>query len=321
MPQSSLSVPSYVLAVPHPNAVVLGSVRLLGMQNDATDRASADATTHAGDRTTAHADAANAPADAPANAIVTSSLLTRRLLAPNPGPMTLDGTNSYLIAAPDAASVVAVDPGPLDDEHLQKLVAAGPVELVLITHQHADHTAASVAFAALTGAPVRAFDPAFCVNGDPLTDGELIEAAGTRIRVIATPGHTADSVCFALLDDGPTGSVLTGDTVLGRGTTIIGHPDGTLADYLASLETLRALGPATVLPAHGPVLPDLAALCDAYLAHRHERLDQVRRALAELGPDATVGQVTDLVYSDTDASVRFAAEASVRTQLAYLRGN
>lgn len=248
-----------------------------------------------------------------------TSLLTRSLLAPNAGPMTLDGTNSYLIAAPGAASIVVVDPGPLDDTHLQSLAAAGPVALVLITHKHADHTAASVDFARLTGAQVRAFDPAFCVGGDPLTDGELIDAAGTRIRVIATPGHTADSVCFHLPDDGPDGSVLTGDTILGRGTTIIGHPDGTLADYLDSLATLRALGPATVLPAHGPTQPDLAALCDSYLAHRQERLDQVRQALAVLGTDATPAQVTDLVYADTDASVRFAAEASVRTQLAYLR--
>lgn len=252
--------------------------------------------------------------------IESTSPLTRRLLAPNPGPMSLDGTNSYLISAPGVASVVVVDPGPLDEAHLQKLAAEGPVELVLITHRHPDHTAASVAFAELTGAPVRASDSAFCVNGEPLTAGEMIEAAGTRIRVVATPGHTADSVCFQLPDDGPDGSVLTGDTVLGRGTTIIGHPDGTLAEYLASLETLRALGPATVLPAHGPVLPDLGAICDAYLAHRRERLEQVRQALIVLGAAATVEQVTDLVYADTDAAVRFAAEASVRTQLAYLRG-
>lgn len=235
--------------------------------------------------------------------------------------MSLDGTNSYLIAAPGAMTVVVVDPGPLDQAHLEGLAAAGPVELVLITHKHPDHSAASAAFAQLTGAPVRAFDPAFCVDGEPLTDGELIVAAGTRIRVITTPGHTADSVCFHLPDDGPTGSVLTGDTILGLGTTVIGHPDGTLAEYLSSLETLRALGPATVLPAHGPTLHDLAAICDSYLAHRRERLDQVRHALAMLGPDATTAQVTDLVYANTDASVRFAAEASVSTQLAYLRGS
>ncbi|HSP51478.1 MAG TPA: MBL fold metallo-hydrolase [Cryobacterium sp.] len=254
-----------------------------------------------------------------ADGIQRSSLLTRRLLAPNPGPMTLDGTNSYLIAAPGADSVVVVDPGPVDVDHLAALTEAGSIDLVLITHHHADHSAASERFARLTGARVRAFDPAFCVDGRPLTDGEQIEAGGTRIRVIATPGHTADSVCFQLPDDGPHGSVLTGDTILGRGTSIIAHPDGTLDGYLRSLAALRALGPATVLPAHGPVLPDLQAICDAYLAHRHQRLDEVRGALAELGPDATVALVTDRVYAHTDASVRFAAEASVHAQLAYLR--
>ncbi|MDJ0376835.1 MBL fold metallo-hydrolase [Cryobacterium sp. PH31-L1] len=249
-------------------------------------------------------------------AIMRTSPLTRSLLAPNAGPMTLDGTNSYLIRAPDSSGIVVVDPGPLDQGHLAALAAAGRVELVLITHRHADHTAASVRFAELSGAPVRAFDAAYCVGGDPLSDGELLSVAGTSIRVLATPGHTDDSVCLHLPGDGMAGSVLTGDTVLGRGTSIV---DASLADYLASLENLRALGPATVLPAHGPVLPDLAAICMAYLAHRHERLDQVRAALGELGSTATVAQVTDLVYAQTDAAVRFAAEASVTAQLVYLR--
>lgn len=252
----------------------------------------------------------------PDDIIHRTSSRTRSLLAPNAGPMTLDGTNSYLIGGPDSPSIVVVDPGPLDEGHLAALAAAGRVELVLITHRHADHTAASVRFAALTGAPVRAWDAAYCVNGEPLSDGELLSVAGTSIRVLATPGHTDDSVCLHLPGDGPTGSVLTGDTILGRGTSII---DGALGDYLASLKVLRTLGPATVLPAHGPVLPDLEAVCTAYLAHRHERLDQVRAALATLGSDASVAQVTDAVYAQADPAVRFAAEASVRAQLAYLR--
>ncbi|GAB3040216.1 MBL fold metallo-hydrolase [Parafrigoribacterium mesophilum] len=255
--------------------------------------------------------------DEPAAETVTT--MVRRLLAPNPGPMTLEGTNSYLVGATGSGSVVVVDPGPLDDTHLAAL-AATPVELVLLTHRHLDHSESRDAFATLTGAPVRAFDPALCIGGQPLTDGELIAAAGTRIRVVHTPGHTSDSVSFHLPDDGGTGVMLTGDTILGRGTTILDFPDGTLGDYLESLATLRAFGPATVLPAHGPVLPDLAAVCDAYLRHRRERLEQIRGALAQLGADASVAAVTDLVYVDAPDAVRFAAEASVRAQLAYLRG-
>ncbi|MFF2274652.1 MBL fold metallo-hydrolase [Agromyces sp. NPDC058126] len=260
------------------------------------------------------------------------SRLARTVLAPNAGPMTLDGTNSYVLQAPGARSTIVVDPGPADAGHLELLAGAGDVELVLITHHHADHTEGIDAFARLTGAPVRAIDPVFCRGAAPLADGERIVGAGIELEVLATPGHTADSACFALLgetgdpaEDGDRSplAVLTGDTVLGRGTTIIADPDGALGPYLDSLERLRALGtpgPVAVLPGHGPALPGLAAICDAYLAHRAERLDQVRAALARLGDDATVGEVTDLVYADTDASVRGAAEASMRAQLRYLRG-
>ena len=248
-----------------------------------------------------------------------ASAHTRALLAPNPGPMTLDGTNSYLVGAAGSDSVVVVDPGPDDPAHLETLAAAGPVALILITHRHADHTAGSADLSRLTGAPVRAFDPAFCIGGEQLTDGETIDVAGVSIRVVATPGHSADSVCFVLAGDGAGGSILTGDTILGRGTTVIAAPDGSLADYLASLSALSALGPRAVLPAHGPPLPNLELICDEYLAHRHERLDQVRAALRRLGADASTPAVTDLVYAGIDPAVRFAAEYSVEAQLAYLR--
>ncbi|MBG6179307.1 MBL fold metallo-hydrolase [Arthrobacter sp. CAN_A1] len=254
--------------------------------------------------------------------LITSSALARYRLAPNPGPMSLEGTNSYVLAAPAGGRgrrpVVIVDPGPLDEEHLAGLASAGPVELVLITHRHRDHTEAGERFHQLTGASVRAMDPAHCHGGDPLVDGEEITAAGVRIRVLATPGHTSDSVCFHLPDDGDTGSVLTGDTILGRGTTIIDYPDGRLGPYLDSLAKLNALGRAVVLPAHGPVLPDLAAVSLAYRQHRDERLDQIRAALARVGAGATVQDIADLVYADVDSSVRRAAEASVAAQLDYL---
>jgi glyoxylase-like metal-dependent hydrolase (beta-lactamase superfamily II) len=254
-----------------------------------------------------------------AQRIVRSTELTRFRLAPNPGPMSLHGTNSYVIAAPGAERTVVVDPGPLDEPHLQDLAQAGAVELILITHRHADHSAAAARFADLTGAPVRAADPAHCHGAGPLADGEVIHAAGVEIRVLATPGHTSDSVCFHLPHDGEHGSVLTGDTILGLGTTVLDYPDGTLGQYLASLDRLELLGQATVLPAHGPMLPALDAIVRAYRDHRQDRLAQVRAALADLGPDAAVVDVADAVYAAVDPAVRPAAELSVAAQLHYLR--
>ncbi len=255
-----------------------------------------------------------------ARAPVRSTELTRFRLAPNPGPMSLHGTNSYVIAAPGSPGVVIVDPGPLDEEHLRELTQFGVVELILITHRHADHTAAAARFAELTGAPVRAADPAHCHGGEPLREGEVLHAAGVEIRVLATPGHTSDSVCFHLPGDGSHGAVLTGDTILGLGTTVLDYPDGTLGDYLASLDRLESLGPATVLPAHGPILPALDSIVRAYRDHRNDRLGQIRTALHELGEDAGVREVADLVYAAVDPSVRPAAELSVAAQLDYLRG-
>ncbi|QSZ49226.1 MBL fold metallo-hydrolase [Arthrobacter sp. D5-1] len=248
-----------------------------------------------------------------------SSDLTRFRLAPNPGPMSLDGTNSYIIGAPGSGHVAVVDPGPADERHLAVLAAAGTVDVVLITHRHADHTEASARFHQLTGAPVRAASAEHCHGGEPLTDGEVLTAGGVEIRVVATPGHTSDSVCFHLPGDGPVGSVLTGDTILGRGTTVLDYPDGRLGDYLASLDRLEALGPAILLPAHGPVLPALDEKCREYRDHREQRLDQIRAALKNLGPDASISAVTDAVYPDVDPSVRWAAETSVAAQLDYLR--
>jgi glyoxylase-like metal-dependent hydrolase (beta-lactamase superfamily II) len=193
--------------------------------------------------------------------------------------------------------------------------------VILLTHRHFDHSDAAPALHEATGAPVRAFDPKLCRGGQSLEDGELIEDAGVRLRVLATPGHTSDSVCFAMESDaGEPTAVLTGDTILGRGTTVVAHPDGALGPYLDSLRALHDLGALAVLPGHGPELTSLAMVTEEYLAHREERLVQIRDALDRLGQDATARQIVEDVYADVDQSVWWAAELSVRAQLDYLRG-
>ena len=233
------------------------------------------------------------------------------VLAPNPGVMTLDGTNTWVLRAPGAEGCVVVDPGPLHEEHLAAVAACGPVEVVLLTHGHDDHSEGAPRFAALTGAPVRALDPRHRLGDEGLVDGDVVVAAGLEVRVLHTPGHTSDSLSFVV-----GGSVLTGDTVLGRGTTVVAHPDGVLGDYLESLRRLQDLGDLTVLPGHGPELPSAGEAAAHYLAHREQRLEQVRAAVAAGAREPRA--VVEVVYADVDRALWPAAELSVRAQLAYL---
>jgi glyoxylase-like metal-dependent hydrolase (beta-lactamase superfamily II) len=242
------------------------------------------------------------------------------LLAENPSPLTLDGTNTWVVRAPGDEACVVVDPGEEDDEHLRRVAAQGPVALVLLTHRHHDHAGGARRFADLTGSPVRALDRSLVLGSEALADGDVVTAAGVELRVVATPGHTSDSLSFLLDGPGADPAVLTGDTILGRGTTVIAHPDGALGPYLGSLRRLADLAPGTaVLPGHGPELPDAPAVARAYLAHREERLEQVRAALTQLGPDTTPRQVVEVVYADVDRALWPAAELSVRAQLDHLR--
>ncbi|MGH8859963.1 MAG: MBL fold metallo-hydrolase [Jatrophihabitantaceae bacterium] len=238
------------------------------------------------------------------------------LLQRNPGPLTLDGTNTWLLADPSSTATIVVDPGESDDAHLRVvLAAAGDVALIVLTHRHFDHSQAAPALHEATGAPVRAVDPSLCLGGDPLTGGTELAAAGVTVLVLETPGHTSDSACL-VLDSGP---VLTGDTILGRGTTVVAHPDGALGPYLDSLRILRGLGDVPALPGHGPELPSLGAVAAHYLEHRAERLDQVRAAVDTLGAGATPRAIVEHVYADVDPSLWDAAELSVNAQLDYLR--
>jgi glyoxylase-like metal-dependent hydrolase (beta-lactamase superfamily II) len=239
--------------------------------------------------------------------------------------MTLDGTNTWVLREPGARRCVVVDPGPDDPAHLDAVVAAaGEVAVVLLTHHHLDHSEGARAFAERVGAPVRALDPACRLGDEGLGDGDVVAVDGLEIRVVGTPGHTADSLSFWVPADG---AVLTGDTVLGRGTTVVAHPDGQLGAYLDSLERLHALAVerelAAIWPGHGPVIAEALPALDDYLAHRRARLAQVEAALAvlpaDLAPDDLPGRVVEIVYADVDRVLWGAAELSVRAQLAYLR--
>jgi glyoxylase-like metal-dependent hydrolase (beta-lactamase superfamily II) len=243
------------------------------------------------------------------------------VLCPNPGPMTLDGTNTWVLLEPGSTEAVVVDPGPLDEGHLRGVVDAvaglgARVAQTLLTHGHADHAEGAGRFAELTGAPTRAVGR----GRDDLADGDVVTTGGLDLRVVATPGHTSDSLSFALPADHV---LLTGDTVLGRGTTVVAHPDGELAAYLDSLDRIAALtggGAVTsILPGHGPVVPDAGAMVAFYRTHRRERLEQVRQAVSDGAAD--VQQVVERVYADVPREVWPAAAQSVAAQLAYLRSH
>ncbi len=245
----------------------------------------------------------------------------RCVLAPNPSLMTLDGTNTWLIAEPGSAAAIVIDPGPDEEAHLQRICAVAAdrgqqVAGIVLTHRHLDHSAGAPRLAELTGAPVRAVDPAHRLGSEGLVAGDVLDSAGCELRVITTPGHTSDSVSLSIPADGV---VLTGDTVLGRGTAVISD-DGSLGDYLDSLRRLRALAEETslrsLLPGHGPLLADPAGVLDFYLAHRAERLDEVRAALA--AGDRTPAEIVARVYAAVNKALWLFAESSVRAQLRYL---
>lgn len=249
------------------------------------------------------------------------------VLCPNQSYSTLEGTNSWVIRAAGDPRSIVIDPGPEDEGHLNVLHSkAAEVGFILLTHRHHDHADGAPRFRQLTGAPILAADPTQCRAGEPLKDGQIISIDGVtpQIEVVATPGHTKDSVCFFIWSGEPHKSTLegicTGDTIAGRHTTMISETDGDLAQYLATLEMLEERGKnIRLLPGHGPDLPDLAQVARKYIDRRNQRLQQVKASLAKLGPDATLKEIVDDIYTDVDPVLRHAAEQSTRVTLRYLQ--
>jgi glyoxylase-like metal-dependent hydrolase (beta-lactamase superfamily II) len=212
----------------------------------------------------------------------------RLVVAPNPSPMTLDGTNTWVVEG------WVVDPGPADDAHLERVAStASPVRGVVLTHSHLDHS---------EGAAELGLDPILP------TDGEQVGPFTT----IATPGHSADSVCLR------HGRVLfSGDTVLGEGSVFIAPGEGSLSAYLDSLRRLRSLDLEVLCPGHGPYVWDPAAKLDEYISHR---LDRERRLVEALESGlSTQDELLDAAWSDVPAELRGAAALTLAAHLEKLR--
>lgn len=242
--------------------------------------------------------------------------------APNPGPMTLEGTNTWVIADQRDGALV-VDPGPAIEAHIEAILAACAPRLatIVLTHRHLDHSEAAAMLAERAGCGVRAADPQFRIGPDGLVGGQLIKVGGVlSLEVFETPGHTSDSRSLLLSAPDGISRLITGDMVLGRGTTVITYPDGDLAAYFDSLDLLERLvrtrNVAELMPGHGPIVADPLPWLSFYRHHRRERLKEIRAALA--AGDRTASEIVARVYADVDRSVWPAAEQSVRAQLDYL---
>jgi glyoxylase-like metal-dependent hydrolase (beta-lactamase superfamily II) len=235
----------------------------------------------------------------------------RTITAPNPGPFTLTGTQTYLIG-----ETAILDPGPLIESHVEALRAAMPnLRTILITHRHGDHAPAAIPLKEATGAEIIA--PRNVLD-DSVVDrrvagGESLTIDDTRVDVIATPGHTNEHVCYFTAH----GDLFTGDTILGYGTTAIFPPDGHMGDYLRSLETLRSLNPRRIYPAHGPVREDAMPLIEQYIAHRLQREKQILDAIAS-GAE-TAEEMRAMIYPDLDERLRGAAEIQITAHLIKLK--
>jgi glyoxylase-like metal-dependent hydrolase (beta-lactamase superfamily II) len=251
----------------------------------------------------------------------------RRVTAKNPGPFTFQGTNTFLIGEDDLA---VLDPGPDDPSHVEALLRAtgnARVAHILVSHRHADHSSAARALQARTGTPIFAasqrrpfrtdaglrLDAADDSGFSPdraLTDGAVVEGDGYRLEAIATPGHASDHLAFALAD---RGILFSGDHVMGWATTVVAPPDGSMRDYMASLDRLLARPEDLYFPAHGGEIRDARNYVRALRAHRKMRERAIIERLAH--GDRTIADMVRRIYSDIDPPLRAAAALSTLAHL------
>ncbi len=241
-----------------------------------------------------------------------------RVLAPNPSVMTGPGTNTYLVGGAD---LVAIDPGPDDEAHLDRIaeVGEGRIRYVVATHTHPDHAPGAGGLAERTGATVLGFDErdGFAPDGC-LGDGDVVAGDGFRLRALHTPGHASNHLCYLLEE---RGILFSGDHIMGGSTVVIAPPDGDMAAYLGSLRRLLALDPplAAIAPGHGPLMADPQAVIEGYLRHRLAREQAISAALRRRGR-ATIPELVVDVYTDVPEALHPIARYSVWAHLRKLAG-
>jgi glyoxylase-like metal-dependent hydrolase (beta-lactamase superfamily II) len=231
-----------------------------------------------------------------------------RLLAPNPGVFTLDGTNTWIVGRDPS---IVIDPGPDLADHLEAVAReARPVAAVLVTHDHPDHAPGAAPLAAEVGAPVLA---SRLDGAERLRAGQRIRGGNVELMAVDTPGHTSDHVAFF---EPLSGSLFTGDAVVGRGTSFLDPPEGDLARYLISLQRMLDLDPRTIYPGHGPVVLRAREKLVEYVSHRQERESQVLAAIRD-GP-RTIPELVAAIYSGYPSEVHPLAARSVLAHLLKL---